>query len=117
MAQEQNTPEVTPPADNSPFPKSGSVENKSSLMLVGACAVVLALVLLGWYMMKQSQMQEEIVPIMETTANEQTSGAETASADAAVAAFEAQGTSDEVAAIEADLEATNFSSLNETDQI
>lgn len=117
MSQEQNTPGVTPPAENSPFPKSGAVENKSSLMLVGACAVVLVLVLLGWYMMKQSAMQPEIVPMMETTTPGQPAASDAAGSDASVAAFEAQGSSDEVAAIEADLEATDFSSLEETNQI
>jgi len=113
MDQEQNTQGVTPPEASSPFPKSGAVEDKSSLMLVGACVVVLVLVLLGWYMMRQSQTQTEIAPVMETP----TAASETASADAAVAAFEAQGTSDEVAAIEADITATDFSSLEDTNQI
>jgi cytoskeletal protein RodZ len=116
MEQEQNTQGAAPDA-STPFQKSDAGESESSLMLVGACAVVLALVLLGWYMMKQTQMEVEVVPMMETTAVEQAPVDEAASADAAVAAFETQGSSDEVAEIEADLESTDFSSLDDTDQI
>lgn len=116
MEQEQNTQGATPVA-STPFQNSGRGENKSSLMLIGACAVVLALVLLSWYMMKQAQMEERIVPMMETGAEEQATADKAASTDAAVAGFETQGSSDEVAAIEADIEATDFSSLNETEQI
>lgn len=115
MDQNQNIPPTAPVQENSPFPKTISGENKSSLILVGACAVVLALVLLGWYMMSRTQIVEEVIPM--ETAPEVTAANETAPAEAAVVAFETQGSSDEVAAIEADITATDFSSLNDTNQI
>ncbi len=113
--EQQNTQGATPET-STPFPQNGAGENKSSLMLVGACAVVLALVLLSWYMMKQSQT-EVMVPAMETTTTEQTAANEAASADAAVKAMETQGSSDEITAIEADVTASDFSSLDNTSQI
>ena len=117
MEQDQNTQGVTPPQENSAFPKSGTGDSKSSLVLVGVCAIILILVLLGWYMMRQTQIQEEVIPIMETPTAEGAATAEEASAEAAVVALDTQGTSDEVAAIEADLQATDFSSLNDTSKI
>lgn len=117
MEQDQNTQGVTPPQENSPFPKSETGEGKFPIVLVGVCAAILVLVLLGWYMMRQTQMQEEVVPIVETPAAGGTVTDEAAASQAAIVAFDTQSTSDEVPAIEADLATTDFSSLNDMSQI
>lgn len=112
MEQDQNT--NTPPVEqNSPFPAPKNT-NKISL-IVGGIVVILALFVLGYYLMQSSQAPENI-PQTEGVSNSETT-AEAPAVDTATAALEVQGTSDEVSAIDADLQATDLSSLGDVDNI
>jgi predicted metalloprotease len=122
MDQDQNTgggvPEVTPPA----APSTSNSDGKNQRMLIGAGIAVLILVILGWYMMQGSTpaapgiaqpiQEQKVAP--DTTSNTNTS---VAVPDAATVALSLQGTSDDVADIDADLKATDLTSLNDIDQI
>jgi hypothetical protein len=122
MDQDQNTPagvpEVTPPT-----PTMSNIDNKNQLMLIGGGIAVLILIILGWYMMQGSTSAPESIsqPIGEQkVAPNPVSDANAAAAtapDAASVALSVQGTSDDVADIDADLKATNLTSLNDIDQI
>lgn len=96
---EQNT---TPPAPENPMPESPKKEG--SLGATAGIILILILIALGgiYYFTKEVDYG--------SYENESMNQAQD---DAAVAAMEVQGTSDEVGAIEADLEATDFSEIDQ----
>ncbi|OGZ17268.1 MAG: hypothetical protein A2494_00335 [Candidatus Lloydbacteria bacterium RIFOXYC12_FULL_46_25] len=119
MEPEQNTP--TP---ENAFPPAVEEGNKNTL-IIGGVAVVLILAGLGWYMMQSVNITpseepaipapEAVMPIEQAPA---TTGTEAAVApDAATTALSTQGTSDELTAIEADLKATDLTSLEDINKI
>jgi sugar phosphate permease len=120
MDQDQNTgagvPEATPST-----PVMSDTHDKNQLMLIAAGIVVLILVILGWYMMQGSTPAPEGIsqPIGEQKVAPNTVSDTNAAAapDAATVALSVQGTSDDVADIDADLKATDLTSLNDIDQI
>ncbi len=91
MDQEQNTPQ------------SGA-GNNSMHFAVGAVAVVAVLLLVG-YIMNTKQGSPEIAQAPTQTAPQ---------GDSATMALASQGSSDELASINADLQATNMNALNDT---
>lgn len=97
------------PEQNTGAPAQNTAPQKSSALWIGAA--VLLLVVIAWFMLMKGT--DEAMP--------DGSGApvagSTIGADAQETALSSQGTSDEVADIEADLNATDLNSLNEIDQI
>jgi predicted metalloprotease len=101
-------------------PVVGATEGKSSMTLIYVLIAGVIIVLLGWYMMQEGTA----VPVVDTTAQpvaeqqntvptgDNTSAGAEATPDAAAVALSAQGTSDDVAAIDADLSATDLGSLD-----
>jgi hypothetical protein len=87
---------------------------QSKAMLAGGVILILVLALFSWYLFNGSQ-PANTVPAPETgTAPQQEL---TQESDAATAALAAQGTSDDVAAIEQDLNATDLTSLSDVNKI
>lgn len=119
MEPEQNTP--TP---ENAFPPAVEEGSKNTL-IIGGVAVVLILAGLGWYMMQSMNTvvpEEPVIPTPEVvTPVEQapatTSAEAAATPDAATTALSTQGTSDELTAIEADLKATDLTSLEDINKI
>lgn len=113
MDQEQNT------TQHDGFP-SASPEKSNLSMFVGVGAFIIILVGLGWYVIQGGTMTGDLLP-RETVTPDMTQQKNvpvaTSSEDAAAAALSTQGTSDSVADIDADLQATNLDSLNAIDQI
>lgn len=101
-----NTPPPAQPATPSanPFPAGG--DKTSTATLIGAVIVILAIIAGIWCYTEYSDTEETLPPVV----TENTGGATTES-DAAVEALSKQGSSDEVAAIEADLQATDLNSM------
>jgi hypothetical protein len=122
MDQDQNTPAGVPEA-TPPTPAMSNTDGKNQLMLIGGGIAILILIILGWYMMQGSTPAPESIaqPIGEQKVTPNTVSDANAPAaavpDAASAALSAQGTSDDVADIDADLKATDLTSLNDIDQI
>jgi Na+-transporting methylmalonyl-CoA/oxaloacetate decarboxylase gamma subunit len=121
MDQDQNNP-IAGVQPSSPAPVMNSTDSKASLMLIGIGITFLILVILGWYMMQGGApvpALENTQPVGEQNAVsvDETSAAIPAASDTATVALSAQGTSDDVADIDADLKATDLTSLNDIDQI
>ncbi len=95
----------------------------SSGMLIGGVIVVLVLLGFAWYMMKEDG-EDIAVPAPTTTTGttpaetpETQAQAEEVKAEAAATALATQGSSDDMSAIDADLQATDHSSLNDADKL
>lgn len=115
MAQDQN---MTPKDDA--FPTAVAPEKSNLSMFVGVGAFIIVLVGLGWYVMQGGVMtgdmiQQPAVSPKAQTSNSSTMG--TSSEDAAAAALSTQGSSDDAAAIDADLKATDLNSFNDVNRI
>lgn len=114
MEPEQNTQ-----APENTFPPAVEGDNKNTLIIAGI-AVVVILALFGWYMLQSinTEVSAPIVLTPETPNTAQiTEQAPVATEDAAAVALSVQGTSDELSAIEADLNATDLNSLNDINKI
>ena len=96
MEQEQNTSTNTTPG--------GGGGEKNIMMLVVVAAAVIVLVLIAWFMMGQNNGTP--VPTDATQSP-------VSLTDPAAASLSTQSSSDELAAIDADLKATNLNSLND----
>lgn len=115
MDQDQNTGGA--PVQGSPLPVASSTSEKSPLMIVGAVIAVLIIALFGWYAMQENTDvdDERMAPMTDDmhAGNEMPMDAAAMPLpDAATAALGAQGTSDDVADIDADLNATDLKSLD-----
>ncbi|OGZ08197.1 MAG: hypothetical protein A3C93_00925 [Candidatus Lloydbacteria bacterium RIFCSPHIGHO2_02_FULL_54_17] len=95
---------------------SGAEPAKQSptLLIVGA---VVILVIVAWFMLMSSGSERTPVESGMEPGMMMDASTVPAGSDAETAALSTQGTSDEVADIEADLNATDLNSLNEVDQI
>ena len=78
-------------------------------MIIVAVLVVAVLAVLGMVMMQRNQSASVTPPAAET--------AQTPAEDPATTALSAQGSSDEVTAIDADLKATDLNSLNDVNTL
>lgn len=124
MDQDQNTgvggTEVNSPT---PTPSTSNAGAQTPLALIGAGIAVLILIILGWYMMHGSTPAADSIPqpIQEQNTApspiDNTHASATTAPDAATVALSTQGTSDEVTAIDADVQATDLTSLNDIDKI
>lgn len=99
-----------PESANNPFPASAGGSERSNLPLIGGVLVVLALAGLAFFLMtgmkqggQTSMMETDTTMPQQAVAQDET----------AVAALSQQGTSDELSAIEADINATNLDSVSE----
>ena len=90
------------------FPSAGKPEHSSG-PIIAAVVLVITLVLAGVYLMKGNEMQ--ITPPEVTRETPKEEPALTAETDPETAALTQQSTSDEVTAIEADLNATDLEAL------
>lgn len=97
-----------PESANNPFPASAGGSERSNLPLIGGVLVVLALAGLAFFLMT-GMKQGGQTSMMETDTTQQA----VAQDETAVAALSQQGTSDELSAIEADINATNLDSVSE----
>ncbi len=95
MDKEQNTPQV-------------ETSNNSTHFAVGAVAVIAVLLLVG-YIMNTKQGSLEIAQTPTQNAAPQ--------GDSATMALASQSSSDDLTAINADLQATDMNSLNDSDKI
>lgn len=114
MEPEQNTQ-----APENTFPPAAEGDSKNTLIIAGI-AVIVILALFGWYMLQSinTEVSAPTVLIPETPNTTQiTEQAPAATEDAAAVALSTQGTSDELPAIEADLNATDLNSLNDINKI
>lgn len=114
MEPEQNTQ-----APENTFPPAAEGGNKNTLIIAGI-AVVIILALFGWYLLQSinTEVAAPVVLIPETPGTAQIAEQAPAdTADAATVALSTQGTSDELPAIEADLNATDLNSLNDINKI
>jgi hypothetical protein len=82
-------------------------KNKSTLLLVGGIVLIIALAVLGWFVLS-GQKQESITPIVTPTAQEP---------DNTTAALNMQSPSDELSAIDSDVNTTDLNALNDIDKI
>ncbi|OGZ06249.1 MAG: hypothetical protein A2845_00380 [Candidatus Lloydbacteria bacterium RIFCSPHIGHO2_01_FULL_49_22] len=80
--------------------------------VIAGLSLLIALLVGGWYIfMQQYDAGSPAATPSDTT------GAASTEVDTATAAFQVQGTSDEISAIDADLEATDLNSLNDINSI
>ncbi len=91
------------------FPGAPAGGNKSSVAVVGGIVLIVVLALLGWYIL---QGQNGV-----NTPGAQVPVAVETGSDAATAALSAQGTADDVPAIDADLKATDLNSLSDVNTL
>ena len=100
--------------NQNPFPGTQTNGNKSTVSFIGAVVLVIVLVAAGWYLLRGREAGG--IPSSETVG---ATGAEEVAAepDAATEALSSQGTSDEVSAINADLNATDLNSLDEINSL
>ncbi len=106
-----------PSSNTSPLPQMGAPmsdeDEKSSGALIGTVIIIVVLILGGLYLWNNKMQEEQIDRMLED--GPMIEGGEmmpAADADAATAALSQQGTSDETADIEADLNATNFNEMD-----
>lgn len=89
-------------------------EEKSSGALIGSIIIIIVLIAGGLYLwsnkMQENQMMDEMM--LEDGMMIENGEMMPEEADAAAAVLSAQGTSDETAAIETDLNATNFNEMD-----
>ncbi len=98
---------------NTLAPQGGSVgKNNSSLIVVGGIAAVIVLLGIAWYMMRMNQ-DGAAMPAQNGIAQTEATPTE----DAATTALSTQGSSDEVGAIDADIKATDMTSLNDVNTL
>lgn len=98
-------------SDENAFPQAASTSDSS---LGTMAAVILGLIVLAglaWYFMRPSVMPVDMNQMMVAPAPEVVSETNVAAPDPVTATLSAQGTSDEVAAIEADLNATDLNAI------
>ena len=108
MDQETNKPQ-----GESTFPAAPMAEKSSLPMIAAIIGLVVVLLGAGWFameMMKPTQELGTTAPVSDLTATD-------AASDTASAALSTQGSSDDVTSIEADLKATNMSSLDDINKI
>lgn len=115
MDQDQNTGGA--PVQVSPLQVASSTSAKSPLMLIGGIIATLLIVAIGWYAMQDStDVDDEHMPAvthdMPDGSTMPMDAASMPAPDAATAALSAQGTSDDIADIDADLNATDLTSLD-----
>lgn len=114
MEQDQNTGGT--PVQSSPTQVTGSAAPKSPLLFVGAAIAVAIVILLGWFSMQSPEIIiDDSMPSMMNdvpAGNEMPMDTAAQEPDAATTALSAQGTSDDVADIDADLKATDLNSLD-----
>ncbi|GEM_PF-2321651 len=114
---EPNTPQ---------FPEAKS-ENGTSKTVIIAVIVVIVLVGVIWYALRMNKSApiKEDTPTEQTTPTEstteatptQSAGTEESAPDTATAALSAQGTSDELGDIDADLNSTDLTTLGDVSKI
>lgn len=125
MDQDTNTPEVTAapvtpetPATPAAAPvtttPASTAHQVSKGVIVGTLVFATILIVATYVALSdvRTPIQRGLPPQLPATSTE-----DTANTDPAAAALSVQGTSDEVVDIEADLNATDFNSLDEIDQI
>ena len=87
-----------------------NASQKSMTPVIGGVILIIVLAAIGWYALKgQPAVAPETLPPSET--------AVVAAPDTATEALKAQGTSDAVTDIKADLNATDLNSLNDIQRI
>lgn len=82
--------------------------------VIAGLSLLIAALLGGWYLMQKSSVEMVVENAPVTTGGASTIVTEV---DTATASLGKQGTSDEVAAIDADLKATDLGSLNDVNKI
>lgn len=114
MDQETKTPEA-----EITFPPAPAAQKSPLAMIVGVAGFIIVLLGVGWYAMSSLTMQQLSGDLTTTTAPRELTppSATSTSEDAAATVLSTQGSSDDVAAIDADLKATNLDSLNDIDKI
>ena len=113
MDQETKTPEA-----ETTFPGAPAAQKSPLAMIVGVAGFIIVLLGVGWYAMSSLTMQQLSGDLTTTTAPSQTPPSATSTPeDAAATVLSTQGSSDDVAAIDADLKATDLDSLNDINKI
>lgn len=80
--------------------------------IIAGLSLLIALLVGGWFIfMQQNDAGSPAATPLDTT------GTTSTEVDTATAAFQVQGTSDEISAIDADLQATDLNSLNDINRI
>ena len=113
MDQEQNNTAggtVLPPAT------TGADKNSNSMMGIAVLVIVL-LVALAWYFVGQNQDTVMPMPGMMEESSMEIANPEVPAVDEATVSLEAQGSTDDVSSIEADLNATDLDSLGDINNI
>ena len=99
--------ETNKPAEQNPFP-TATAQKSPLAMILGVVGFIIILLGVGWYMMgMQPTAQPELAAAPSTRTTE----------DTAVTALSAQGSSDDVNAIDADIKASDMSSLSDINKI
>ena len=94
-------------AEQNTFP-TATAQKSPLAMILGVVGFIIILLGVGWYMMgMQTSSPQEQTAVPPTSATE----------DTAVTALSAQGSSDDVNAIDADIKASDISSLSDINKI
>ena len=125
MEQEQNNAQPTPvtpePVEENAFPSAGTANATSNYALIGGLVGLAVIALGAWYTMKGSTPEvapvAPFVPEIVVTPTPEATPTTEVAPDAAVETMKVQGTSDELGAIEADLNATDMGTLNDINKI
>lgn len=107
MEPQETTTPVQKPLDENTFPQASQAGGSSSILpLLLAIVGLVVLAIAAWYFMRPSAMPGDMMPVPDLPPPTAETG--TMPADPVVQALSTQGTSDEIADIEADLNATDL---------
>ncbi len=109
--------ETNKPVEQNPFPAAPTTEKSPLAMIVGVVGFIIILLGVGWYMMGMNPPSTEQQLSATPTTVTPTPATTDSTQDTAAATLSAQGSSDDVNAIDADLKATDMSSLGDINKI